>query len=186
MKTWLGLVAALASIAAAPPPSLTVEDIQQIRQLIEAYGTKVDACTDSGYAYADQYTPNGSFGVSSAWGDPGKSWYNGRDQLAEAVGGGPSGCRPDPWGTGDASFHHVIANVLIEPSAEGAHARSTLLSISNSAPRLKWQGGYEDRLVKTPAGWRFLSRRHVLPGHDWPDTAAEQQAIFKARQGEKE
>src|SRR5690606_39673809 len=44
--------------------------------------------------YADLFTPDGTFGVSSEWGGGEKIWFRGREELARAAGGGPDGCRP--------------------------------------------------------------------------------------------
>lgn len=149
--------------------SLTNSDYIEIRQLIEGYPAILDTCTNSGYDYADQYTDDGTFGVSSKWGDDGKIWYKGREDLAVAAGGGKTGCHRNGGGR-----HHLVTNIVIKASAEGAVARSTLLMITEGDPStIQWQGGYQDRLVKTAKGWRFVSRRHVWPGYDWPDTAAE-------------
>lgn len=165
-------------------PKLSVQDYIDIRQLVNNYPAKIDRCTNGGYDYADQYTADGTFGVSSEWSSAGKIWYRGRDQLADAAGGGPGGCRPNPWGGGSAPHHHIVTSVAIAPTSTGAAAKSTLLSLGSGTaenpPKIEWQGGYEDRFVKTAKGWRFQSRLHVWPGEGWPDTAAEQQARMKA------
>lgn len=143
----------------------------EIRELIEAYPVILDTCVNSGYDYADQYTPDGTFGVSSAWGDDGYVWYKGRDELAVAAGGGRDGCRKK-----SGRYHHLALSPIIEATPAGAYARSTLLTITDGLgdepSKIQWQGGYEDTFVKTEDGWRFRSRRHVWPGYDWPATAA--------------
>lgn len=179
----VALVAGLArSVAGAP--ALSTQDYLDIRALVNTYPAKIDRCTNGGYDYADQYAVDGTFGVSSAWGGPPRIWYRGRDQLADAAGGGPGGCRPDPWGGGSAPHRHISTSLVITPTAGGAMGKSTLLSLGGGAadtpPGIEWQGGYEDRYVRTAQGWRFRSRIHVWPGQDWPDTAAEQQARMKA------
>lgn len=184
-------VAALSAIAAVAQaaPALSVQDYIDIRRLVNSYPRKIDHCTNGGYDYADQYTADGTFGVSSAWGSAGKVWYRGRDQLADAAGGGPGGCRPNPWGGGGAHYH-IITSIVITPTAEGATGKSTLISLGSGTidnpPKIEWQGGYEDSFVRTPQGWRFKSRLHVWPGQDWPDTAAEQQARMKAQTTKKD
>lgn len=182
----LTLVAAAAFVAGAgqAAPTLSVQDYIDIRELVNNYPIKIDHCTNSGYDYADQYVSSGTFGVSSAWNSAGKIWYRGGDQLADAAGGGPGGCRPNPWGGGSARHHHISTSLVITPTATGAKGKSTLLSLGGGTiehpPEIEWQGGYEDTYIKTAKGWRFQSRLHVWPGHDWPDTAAEQQARMKA------
>lgn len=155
--------------------SLTNSDYIEIRQLIEGYPAILDTCINSGYDYADQYTDDGTFGVSSKWGDDGKVWYKGREELAVAAGGGKNGCHRNGGGR-----HHLVTNIVIKAAPGGATARSTLLMITEGEPStIQWQGGYQDHLVKTSKGWRFKSRRHVWPGYDWPDTAAEMMERLK-------
>lgn len=157
---------------------LTPQDYIDIQNLVNGYPSKIDGCTNSGYDYADQYVDDAVFGVSSAWGDPGYTWYRGREELAEAAGGGKAGCAPRP--PGPPQHHHIATSQVTTPTAEGAHGRSTLLSLGSGTaenpPKIEWQGGYEDTYVKTPQGWRFKSRVHVWPDYDWPSTAAEMAA----------
>lgn len=164
------------------PAKLSVADYIAIEQLTAGYPYKVDHCTNGGYDYADQYTPDGVFGVSSAWGSVGKIWWRGRDHLAEAGGGGKGGCRVRKPTPGSPSVHHIVTSQVITPASGGAVGRSTLLAVTDptaDAPgSIEWQGGYEDVYVKTAQGWKFKSRFHVWPGHPWPDTAAEQARLM--------
>lgn len=164
------------------PRSLSTADYIAIEQLTAGYPYKVDNCTNGGYDYADQYTPDGIFGVSSAWGSAGKVWYRGREQLAEAGGGGKGGCRVRKLAPGRARVHHIVTSQVITPTAEGAIGRSTLMAVTDpigdTPGSIEWQGGYEDIYVKTDHGWKFKSRFHVWPGHPWPDTAAEQAKLM--------
>jgi hypothetical protein len=159
---------------------LTTQDYVEIEQLTAGYPYKIDKCTNSGYDYADQYTDDAVFGVSSEWGSAGKVWYRGREQLAEAAGGGKSGCKVRTPVPGRVPVHHIVTSQMITPTAAGASGRSTLLALGvhGDPTAIEWQGGYEDTYVKTPKGWKFKSRLHTWPGHDWPNTAAEQAAIF--------
>jgi len=54
------------------PARLSVADYVAIEQLTAGYPYKIDNCTNGGYDYAEQYTTDGIFGVSSAWGSAGK------------------------------------------------------------------------------------------------------------------
>jgi hypothetical protein len=148
---------------------LEAQDYLDIRALIDRYPQVLDNCTNSGYDYADLFTDDGTFGVSSTWGSGAKIWFRGREQLAAAGGGGPNGCRPRP---GPASYHLNI-NPVITPTADGAKAISTLLTITNDTNErgdvVHWEGGYEDTFEKTAAGWRFKSRLHVWPEVEWTD-----------------
>ena len=166
--------------------NLTARDYIEIRQLIEGYPYVLDSCSNNGYDYADQYTKDGTFGVSANWGDDGKVWYRGRQELATA----PCACKK-VCGPTAAGHHHLIVNMIIKPIPGGAYSRSTLLMITGGADakssKMQWQGGYEDTFVKTDRGWRFKSRRHVWPGYDWPATSAEEmERLVKRREAESQ
>jgi hypothetical protein len=185
------MILAATAVAFVPPLAyvqsagkLTTQDYIEIEQLTAGYPYKIDNCTNSGYDYADQYTDDAVFGVSSAWGGSPKIWYRGREELAQAGGGGKSGCRPRSTDAGRPEVHHIVTSQVITATAAGASGKSTLLATTgatnHSPPKIEWQGGYEDTYVRTSKGWRFKSRFHVWPGHDWPDTAAEQAKLMAA------
>ena len=148
---------------------LEPQDYIDIRQLIDRYPQILDTCTNGGYDYADLFTDDATFGVSSEWGRGAKIWFRGREQLAMAAGGGKDGCR---LRSGLASYHLTI-NPVITPTADGARAISTLLTITNDTGQrgdvVHWEGGYEDTFEKTADGWRFKSRLHVWPEIEWTD-----------------
>ena len=158
-----------AAATAQTAPQLEAQDYLDIRQLIDAYTHLLDNCTNGGKDYADLFTDDATFGVSSTWGEGAKIWFRGREQLIAAGGGGPNGCRPR---TGTPSYH-ININPVITPTADGAHAVSTLLVITNDTNDrgdiVHWEGGYEDTFERTAAGWRFKSRVHVWPEIDWTD-----------------
>ena len=161
--------AAMASVGMAAdlaPMALTPQDYIDIQQLTARYVYAVDACTNSGYDYADLYTADGIFGVTTQWDKPGKIWAQGRGALARAGGGGPDGCREAKPGTPGYGLHHVVTSETITPMPGGAAGRATLitLGVGGKPTNVEWQGGYQDFYVKTPAGWRIRSRWHV-----WPD-----------------
>jgi hypothetical protein len=153
---------------------LAAEDLLEIRQLIDSYAQILDHCTNGGNDYADLFTEDGSFGVSSDWGGGAKVWFRGRAELVRAGGGGPNGCRPN---VNPTPSYHLNINPLITASPEGARARSTLLTITNDTDNrgdiVHYEGGYEDTFEKTPAGWRFKSRVHVWPEIEWTDDPAD-------------
>jgi hypothetical protein len=156
--------------AAQQVMQLEAQDYLDIRQLIDAYTHTLDNCTNNGNDYADLFTRDGTFGVSSQWGSTAKVWFRGREALRRAGGGGADGCRPPLPG---APMYHININPVIVPTADGARARSTLLTITNDTDRrgdiVHWEGGYEDTFEKTPQGWRFKSRVHVWPEVEWTD-----------------
>lgn len=171
----LALVPAVAFVQSAK--TLTPQDYIEIEQLTNGYPYKIDDCTNSGYDYADMYTDDGQFGVASEWNSPDKThiWYRGREELANAGGGGKGGCRPKRAAPNGVSVHHIATSLVITPTATGAVGKSTLLATGAGGNPLgiEWQGGYEDVYVKTAKGWKFKSRLHVWPGYDWPATPAE-------------
>lgn len=157
-------------VAAAQPPEtapLTAEDLVAIRQLMDSYAQTLDRCTNNGQDYANLFTDDGTFGVSSQWGGGAKIWFSGREALVR-VGG--SGCGRQP---GPGASTHVNVNPRIWATPEGARAESTLLTITNDTNDrgdiVHHEGGYEDRFEKTPDGWRFKSRVHVWPEIQWTD-----------------
>ena len=158
----------------AKPMTLTAQDYIDIQQLVARYGYAIDKCTNSGYDYADLYTPDGVFSVADENGVPANVRFEGRDRLAEADGGGKKGC-VDPKTVPDRyAMSHIVANLVITPAPGGATGKSYLLTVGFGDPTNKetaklparayeW-GRYDDFYVKTPAGWRFKSRVHVWPG----------------------
>lgn len=154
--------------------ALTAQDYIEIQQLAARYAYAIDKCTNSGYDYADLYTPDGVFSVADENGVPASARFEGRDRLAQAAGGGKNGCIDPKTAPDRYSMGHIVANHVITPTPEGATGKSYLLvvgfgdpiakeSASNPVRAYSW-GGYDDVYVKTPKGWRFKSRVHVWPG----------------------
>jgi gluconolactonase len=173
----IGVAAALPAAAFAQKTTkLTPADRIEIQELTDGYTYKIDNCTNSGYDYADMYTDDAKFGVASEWGGANvKWWYSGREELANAAGGGKDGCRPKRTTGNGVRVHHIATSLVVNATPTGAHGKSTLLAtgVGGNPVAIEWQGGYEDEYVKTPKGWRFKSRVHVWPNYDWPNTAAE-------------
>ncbi len=154
-----------------PGPTLEAEDVLEIRQLLDSYAQLLDHCRNGGRDYANLFTEDATFGVSSEWGGGEKIWFRGREALIRAGGGMPDGsCRPQ---SSPMPSYHININPLITPTEDGAHARSTLLTITNDTDArgdiVHWEGGYEDTFEKTADGWRFSSRVHVWPEIEWTD-----------------
>ena len=150
--------------AATKTPALTALDYIEIQQLVNRYAFAIDTCSNNGYDYADLYTPDGIF----YWG-VGSRKSVGREQLAEAAGGGKNGCKKLQTATAEQPLAtHTTVNLIIEPSSEGATGKSYLVypgdSGTHSDPTHSGHvGGYQDVYVKTAQGWRFKSRLHVFP-----------------------
>jgi hypothetical protein len=161
----LGLFAPVASYAqqagtAGATPAMTLEalDYIEIQQLVSKYAWAIDTCGNDGFDYADLYTPDGVF-IS---GEDGQRWQ-GRERLAEAAGGNGRGC---PFVRMPLS--HIIVNLVIEPTADGATGKSYLVYPGKHNEFVDdkhngHDGGYQDTYVKTGAGWRFKERIHVHP-----------------------
>ena len=169
----LSACAAVSRGSAADAGKLEAQDYLDIRQLIDGYSHILDNCTNNGNTYADLFTPDATFGVSSTWGSGAKIWFRGREQLRVAGGGGKEACRPpQPY-----PAYHLVISPVITPTPGGAKAISTLLTITNKTTKqgdiVHWEGGYEDTFEKTPGGWRFTSRVHVWPEIKWADNPAD-------------
>jgi SnoaL-like domain len=150
--------------SASRPRELTAIDYFEIQQLVAKYARAIDTCSNNGYDYADVYTPDGVF----YWG-VGARKSVGREQLAEAAGGGKLGCQKLARATPEKPIAtHVTVNLVIEPSPEGAIGKSYLVypgvrGIDADPDHSGHVGGYQDVYVKTAQGWRFKSRLHVFP-----------------------
>jgi hypothetical protein len=150
--------------AARPATPLTAQDYIDIQQLLNKYAFALDTCSNNGYDYADLYTPDGVF----YWGIGGRKSV-GREQLAEAAGGGKLGCQRQKTANRENPIQtHMTVNAVIEPSPEGAIGKSYLVypgvqGISGDGTHNGHVGGYQDVYVKTGKGWRFKKRIHVFP-----------------------
>ena len=56
---------------------------------------------------------------------------------------------------------HVVVNIRVDVSGERATATSQIL-LFTAAGQPPLVGSYQDRLVRTPEGWRFVERRGSL------------------------
>jgi hypothetical protein len=141
-----------------PPIELTALDYIEIEQLNRRYAWAIDTCAEDGFAYADLYTSDGTF----VDGQTGRRWQ-GRERLAEAAGGNGRGC---PFARMPLS--HVIVNLVIEATPDGARGKSYLVYPGKNGrfadeKHQGHDGGYQDVYLKTADGWRFKERVHVFP-----------------------
>jgi hypothetical protein len=128
------------------PSVLTALDYLEIQQLVASYGHALDnglARTDNGPAYAGLFTPDGvAF-----------RRLKGFEPLAAIARAQPHGPK---------YVRHILTNVTIAPSPEGATGEQYLVVIDppeGGKPGQLFLGGhYEDIYVKTPEGWRYKSR----------------------------
>lgn len=158
----IGAEAAMAQTRESPesPPvmQLTALDYIEIEQLNRKYAWAIDTCSNDGFDYADLYTSDGTF----IDGESGRRWQ-GRERLAEAAGGNGRGC---PFVRMPLS--HLIVNLVVEPTPEGATGKSYLVYPGKNGEfadekHQGHDGGYQDVYVKTADGWRFKQRVHVFP-----------------------
>jgi hypothetical protein len=141
-----------------PAMQLTALDYIEIEQLNRKYAWAIDTCANDGFEYADLYVPDGTF----IDGQTGRRWQ-GREQLAEAAGGNGRGC---PFVRMPLS--HVILNLIIDPTPDGAVGKSYLVYPGKNGQFADEKhhghdGGYQDVYVKTAGGWRYKERVHVFP-----------------------
>jgi len=159
-----GSSAAAQTPAPRPVTPLTAQDYIDIQQLLHRYAFALDTCSNNGYDYADLYTPDGIF----YWGIGGRKSV-GREQLAEAAGGGKQGCQRQKTANRENPIQtHMTVNAVIEASPEGAIGKSYLVypgvqGITGDGTHTGHVGGYQDVYVKTAKGWRFKKRIHVFP-----------------------
>jgi hypothetical protein len=148
--------------AEVPRGELTALDYAQITQLINRYAYGIDTCADNGFDYANVFTPDGKFidnNSDAGFAAGGRVLAQGREALAELVGGGSRGCETKLVWT---DWSHLMLNHEITPSAEGAAGRIYLVQLGMNGPgSVTRHGGYEDVYVRTPEGWRIKSRTHV-------------------------
>lgn len=129
----------------ASASSFTGADYAEIQQLVARYAYAVDTHADNGYAYADLFAPDGTFGQT-----------RGREQLAALAR------NTQPERAGPSYTRHFLTNVIVRPAPGGATGTQYLVAIDvgeGGTPSSIVHGGrYDDVYVKTPQGWRFKSR----------------------------
>jgi len=149
-------------VSAAGAPKLSAVDYQEIAQLTNRYAYGIDTCGNNGYDYADVFTADGVFidkNSDDGFKQGGRVLARGREALATLIGGGARGCKTKlAW----TDWSHVMTNLVVTPTAEGATGRIYLLQMGMKGPgSIERHGGYEDVYVKTANGWRIKSRTHV-------------------------
>lgn len=140
------LCAAVPLGAQTKPATLTGQDYAEIEQLSMRYARGFDS--GNGELFARAFTADGVLNL-------GRTPTEGREKLAE-FGGRP---RDDK---GPAHLYHVVANVLIEPTPQGASGvvYTLLMNLGHEGKPAAVTGGfiYNDSYVKGPEGWRIKTR----------------------------
>jgi hypothetical protein len=91
--------------------------------------------------------------------------FEGHERLAEAAGGGNRAC--EKLSRPEGLWIHVIVNLVIEPTADGATGAADLVypplrGVDFDAEHSGHVGGYEYVFARTEQGWRFQSVIHAL------------------------
>jgi hypothetical protein len=124
---------------AAAAKSLTAQDLVEIQQLYAKYNWALDAGDSEGYA--STFTPDGVFNNNV-----------GHDAIVKFA---------DTFHAGLGSHvHHWNTNLMILPTAEGAHGQVylVLVDFGTKPASIATSATYSDDLVKTADGWRFKKR----------------------------
>ena len=167
-------MSALALAAAqAPPehakastraPALTTMDYIDLQQLSRRFAWAIDSGDNFGYAFADLFTPDGTY-TDTSDGPNGKT-TQGRDNLALVARGGQRG---------PLFLNHFGMNHVITPTADGARGRAyvAILDLAKRPHTVTTGGYYDDVYEKTSLGWRFKTRTfHQSKVDFWPQPAA--------------
>ena len=156
------LILSMPRVDAATAPKLSPADYEEITQLTHKYAYGIDTCGNNGYDYADVFTPDGEFidkNSDAGFKAGGRVLAKGREALATLIGGGSRGCKTKLVWT---DWSHIMTNLVVTPSADGATGRLYLLQMDIKGPgTIERHGGYEDVYVRTKDGWRIKSRTHV-------------------------
>jgi hypothetical protein len=129
--------------------ALTTMDYIELQQLGRKFIWALDSGDNYGYAYADLFTPDGSFVDNT---DPGNvKTTQGRDNLSALARGGTRG---------PLNLVHWGMNHVITPQADGATGQAyvVVLDVASRPNAVGTGGRYEDVYEKTGLGWRFKKR----------------------------
>jgi hypothetical protein len=126
--------------------ALTLEDRREIHTLYAKYNFALDL--GNAEDWADCFTPEGSLQVRG-------ETTTGREALVAFAR--RSQARP-------VRVRHWNSNIMIEESAAGPGKASSkayifAMRLSGTPRPIDFTGIYEDQLVKTPMGWKFVSRK---------------------------
>jgi hypothetical protein len=125
-----------------------LEDVEEIRQLFNAYGRLADDKDWTGYS--ELFAEDGVFDSQHSIGTVTGS-HEIRDRLGSAYGDDP------------ADALHLFHNIDIAVDGDRATAKSiwTFLRPGSNGypPQVLMMGQYNDVLVRTSAGWKFQLRK---------------------------
>jgi len=146
----------LAAQQAVQVKELSSQDRTEIQELVARYARALSSCASQ--EYASLFVEDGVFISDDFRGARHRAMYGpnggtlvGRAKLAELVETEEFCLDKSQDRTSRAPG--ATPTVVIEPAAQGANGT---IALPNS-------GRYEDEYVKTPEGWRFKSRKVVMP-----------------------
>ena len=158
--SWTGGYAQSAGSGAGP---VSPVDRAAIEQLLASYNRALSGCASA--QYAELFTPDGTFTSDDFRGATHRRLYgktatlSGHDRLVELVDTEEFCLNPQQRAAragGRGSEVGPFANLTLEATAEGIRG---VLPLGNG-------GRYEDLYVKTADGWKFRSRKVVMPAAD--------------------
>lgn len=128
-----------------------LEDVEEIRQLFNAYGRLADAKDWVGYS--ELFAEDGVFDSQHSIGT-----VTGSQEIRERLG--------SAYGDDPADALHLFHNIDIEVDGDRAWAKSiwTFLRPGSNGylPQVQMMGQYNDVLVRTPNGWKFQLRKCAI------------------------
>ena len=152
--TYAAIIGVLSLIATSgfAADKLTTQDYIEIEQLYAKYNHALDS--GDAAAWADTYTADGVFRKTTV----------GRDALLKFVENFSK--------SSGGAFRHWNSNRTVVGTADGADGSVYLMlwNVGVKPQAIVTTGIYIDKLVKTPAGWRFKSRD--IKGDTPPPAAA--------------
>lgn len=137
-----------------------LEDIQEITNVLVAYGRALDSRDFR--AYSNLFAKDGSWsgGLGNVSGGP-QAIY---DFMTSRIGGSrqndSGGGNANAGSRGAATTYHIMSNFKIDVNGDTASASSRWTFVSASrGPGIQLAGRYEDRLVREDGAWKFKSRQ---------------------------
>jgi len=142
--------------------TLAAMDYIEIQQLVNRLNFALDYCTNGGEDFADLFVAGGRFVIDQGNGMP--SVRSTRAELIALASGPDCEARSTPP---TSYILHLAESLVIEPAADGARGMSYAIYPSLQGNYLSAEvagqlGIYHDEYVRTPAGWRFRTRRHEV------------------------
>ena len=151
-----------------------LEDLQEITNLLNAYGRALDSRDFK--MYGSLFSKDGSWsgGMGTVTGGPqaiydfmtsrigggGQRNAGGNANAGGGAGGDARGRQAGGGGGGVGSTYHIMSNFKIDVNGDSATAWSRWTFVSAArGPGIQIAGRYEDTLVREDGAWKFKSRQ---------------------------